>query len=170
MAPFMTREMADGMDHFWRMRSWLDLQALPPERRARVLPYIRAWVDSAAHLTAAEVFHGHSQMAAMREAAVAACAPFDFVLSPVAPCVAFAAAAASPLDDPQRPFEHIAFTLPYNMSEQPAASINAGYTAAGLPVGLQIVGRRHDDLGVLQLARLWEQLRDPQRPWPMPPT
>jgi aspartyl-tRNA(Asn)/glutamyl-tRNA(Gln) amidotransferase subunit A len=35
--------MADGMDNFWRMRSWLDLQALPPARRQMVLPYIRDW-------------------------------------------------------------------------------------------------------------------------------
>ena len=39
------------------------------------------------------------------------------------------------------------------MSEQPAASINCGWTRAGLPIGLQIAGKRHDDLGVLQVAR-----------------
>ena len=50
------------------------------------------------------------------------------------------------------------------MSEQPAASINCGYTASGLPIGLQIVGQRHDDLGVLQVARAWEQMRPAQRP------
>jgi Asp-tRNA(Asn)/Glu-tRNA(Gln) amidotransferase A subunit family amidase len=107
MAPFMTREMADGMDRFWRMRSWLDISAMAPERQARVLPYIRDWVASGATLTAAEVFHGYSQMAAMRDAAVAATQRFDFVLSPVAPCVAFPAEWASPLNDPQQPFEHI---------------------------------------------------------------
>jgi aspartyl-tRNA(Asn)/glutamyl-tRNA(Gln) amidotransferase subunit A len=52
------------------------------------------------------------------------------------------------------------------MSEQPAASINCGYTAAGLPIGLQIVGHRFDDLGVLQMCRAWERLRPAQRPWP----
>ena len=169
MPAFMTREMADGMDRFWRMRSWLDISALPAERRERVLPYIRDWVASGAELTAAQVFHGHSQMAAMRDAAVAATQPFDFVLSPVAPCVAFAAEWASPLNDPQRPFEHIAFTLPWNMSEQPAASVNAGWNDAGLPIGLQIVGRRHDDLGVLRMSRLWERLRGEPRAWPRPP-
>ena len=169
MSAFMTREMADGMDRFWRMRSWLDFSALPTERRDKVLPYIRDWVAAGAELTAAQVFHGHSQMAAMRDAAVAATQPFDFVLSPVAPCVAFAAEWASPLNDPQRPFEHIAFTLPWNMSEQPAASVNADWNDAGLPIGLQIIGRRHDDLGVLRMSRLWERLRGEQRAWPAPP-
>ena len=55
------------------------------------------------------------------------------------------------------------------MSEQPAASINCGYTSDGLPIGLQIAGRRFDDLGVLQVARAFELIRDVQRPWPQPP-
>jgi Asp-tRNA(Asn)/Glu-tRNA(Gln) amidotransferase A subunit family amidase len=138
-------------------------------RQQKVLPYIRQWVASGARLSAAEVFHGYSQMAAMRDAAVAATGRFHFVLSPVAPNVAFPAEWASPLNDPERPFEHIAFTLPYNMSEQPAASINCGFTASGLPIGLQIAGHRHDDLGVLRLSRAWERLRAPQRAWPLPP-
>jgi len=167
--PFMTREMADGMDRFWRMRSWLDISALPPGRRAKVLPYITEWARGGERLTGAEVFHGYSQMGAMRDAAVAACRRFDVLLSPVSPMPAYAAELASPTDDPQQPFEHIAFTLAFNMSEQPAASINCGYTAHGLPIGLQIVGARHDDLGVLQVARLWEQIRPAQHPWPEPP-
>jgi Asp-tRNA(Asn)/Glu-tRNA(Gln) amidotransferase A subunit family amidase len=167
MAPFTTREMADGINLFWRMRSWLDISALPAERQAQVLPYIRDWVAAAAGFSAAQLFHGYSQMAALRDAAVAACRPYDFVLSPVSPVPAFAAEAASPTNDPLRAMEHIAFTLPYNMSEQPAASIDCGHTAAGLPIGLQIIGTRHDDLGVLRLAYAWEGLRPPPRPWPL---
>jgi len=164
---FCTRAMADGMDRFWRMRSYLDMQALPAERQQKVLPYIRDWVATGATLTAAEVFTGYSQMAALREAAVAAVQPFDFVLSPTSPVPSYPAEWASPLNDPAKPFEHIAFTLPYNMSEQPAASIHCGFTAAGLPIGLQIAGHRHDDLGVMQLAHAWEQMRGDAMRWPM---
>jgi len=166
VAPFMTREMIDGMDRFWRCRAWMDIAALPEARRAKVLPFIVEWAQGGADLGGAQVFHGYSQMGAMREAAVAACRPFDALLSPTAPIPAFAAELPCPTNDPARPFEHIAFTLPYNMSEQPAASINCGYTSDGLPIGLQIIGARHDDLGVLQLARAWEQMRPAQRAWP----
>ncbi len=169
LATFMTRQMIDGMDDFWRTRSWLDIAALSDERRARVLPFIVAWARGGASLSGERVFRGYSQMGAMREAAVKATAPFDFVLSPTAPIPAFAAELPCPTDDPARPLEHIGFTLPYNMSEQPAASINCGYTEAGLPIGLQIAGHRHDDLGVMQLARAWEQMRPAQRPWPTVP-
>jgi aspartyl-tRNA(Asn)/glutamyl-tRNA(Gln) amidotransferase subunit A len=54
----------------------------------------------------------------------------------------------------------------FNMSEQPAASVNAGYTSAGLPIGLQIIGQRFDDVGVLRLSRTFEEMRAPQRSWP----
>jgi aspartyl-tRNA(Asn)/glutamyl-tRNA(Gln) amidotransferase subunit A len=166
IAPFCTREMADGMDRFWRMRAWLDLQALPAERRARVLPYIRDWCAPAADYSGAQVFHGYSQMGALRDAAVAAMRGYDALLSPVSPVAAFAAEWASPLNDPARPFEHIAFTLPFNMSEQPAIAVPWGFTRAGLPVGVQIAGHRHDDEAVLRLARLVEAVRPPLPAWP----
>ena len=170
LAPFVTRTMADGIDLFWRMRSHLDIGALPPERRERVLPYIRAWVAPGAHISAAQLFHGFSQIGAMREAAVAATQPFDFVLAPVAPLASYPAEHASPTNDPARAMEHIGFTLPFNMSEQPAISVPCAHAPDGAPIGLQIVGRRHDDLGVLRLARAWERLRpaDALRPWPEP--
>jgi amidase len=44
-----------------------------------------------------------------------------------------------------------------SMTALPAISVPAGFTAEGLPVGLQIVGRHHDDFGVLQMAHAYEQ-------------
>jgi aspartyl-tRNA(Asn)/glutamyl-tRNA(Gln) amidotransferase subunit A len=170
MQPFMTQVMLDGMDHAWRMRSHLDLSALPPQKKVRVLPYIQQWADSAAGTSGAQVFAAMSQFHVTRVATVRACQPFDFVISPTSPMPAFAAEWPSPTNDPLHPLEHIGFTVPYNMSEQPAASINCGYTHSGLPIGLQIAGQRFDDLGVLRVARAFELLRDPQRPWPTPPT
>jgi aspartyl-tRNA(Asn)/glutamyl-tRNA(Gln) amidotransferase subunit A len=170
MLPFMTPAMLDGMDHFWRMRSRMDLAALKPDDKARVLPYIREWADSAAGMDGEAVFRAASQFHSVRVASVKACAAFDYVISPTAPMPAFAAELPSPTNDPLRPLEHIGFTVPFNMSEQPAASINCGYTGDGLPIGLQIAGQRFDDLGVLQVARAFELIRDVQRPWPKPPS
>jgi aspartyl-tRNA(Asn)/glutamyl-tRNA(Gln) amidotransferase subunit A len=169
LAPFMTRAMIQGMDDFWRTRSWMDISALPENRRAKILPYITEWARGGEGLSGERVFRGYSMMGAMRDAAVNACSPFDVVLSPTAPVPAYAAELAGPTNDPATPFEHIAFTLPFNMSEQPAASINCGYTSTGLPIGLQIVGNRFDDLGVLQVSSEWEQMRPAQHSWPAPP-
>jgi amidase/aspartyl-tRNA(Asn)/glutamyl-tRNA(Gln) amidotransferase subunit A len=169
MRPFLTRQMLDGMDHFWRMRSLIDMRQLAPGQLDKVLPFIRQWAESAAAFDGAQVFEAGAQFHATRLATVRACAPFDYVLSPVAPITAFAAELPAPTNDPLQPLEHIAFTVPFNMSEQPAASIHCGHSATGLPIGLQIAGQRFDDLGVLQIAHAFEQLRGPQRPWPQPP-
>ena len=169
MAPFLTRAMLDGMDHAWRMRSYIDLAAMPIEQRSRVLPYIAQWADSAASMTGPHVFAATSQFHATRLAAVKACSAYDYVISPTSPLPAFAAELPSPTNDPLRGLEHIGFTVPYNMSEQPAASINSGYTESGLPIGLQIAGKRFDDLGVLQVSRAYELLRVGQQPWPTLP-
>lgn len=166
LLPFTTRAMIDGLDAFWRMRAWLDISTWPPARQAQVLPYIHHWARAAGALSGEQVFRGHGQMAAIRDATVAATQRFDFVLSPVSPVLSFAAEFASPQNDPTRPFEHVAFTLPFNMSEQPAVALNGGYSASGFPIGVQLAGRRHDDLGVLRIARAFEQLRGAQRPWP----
>ncbi|MEJ8815145.1 amidase [Variovorax ureilyticus] len=169
MRPFMSQAMLDGMDHFWRMRSLVDMKALRPEQRAKVLPYIRAWAESAEGFGGEYVFRAFSQFHATRLAAVAACAKYDYVISPTAPNMPAAAEAPSPTNDPLRPLEHIGFTVPFNMSEQPAASINCGYAKNSLPIGMQIAGKRFDDLGVLKVSRAFELIREPQRPWPQPP-
>jgi len=169
MQPFMSQAMLDGMDHFWRTRSFVDMKALRPDQRDKVLPYIRAWAESAAGFSGEHMFRAASQFHVTRVATVAACARFDYVISPVSPNLPAPAEDASPTNDPLRPLEHIGFTVPLNMSEQPAASVNCGYSAGGLPIGLQIAGQRFDDLGVLQVAHAFEQIRGEQRPWPQPP-
>lgn len=166
--PFFTREMLDGLDCFFASRLLAEYLLLPPDRQAKALPFIVAWCRRAEGLTAVDALRALGQVMQIREKAVSAIQGFDFLLSPTSPITAYAADAPAPGNDPNRPFEHIGFTAPFNMSEQPAASICAGYDAEGLPIGLQIVGHRFDDVGVLRAARAFEALRSPMRPWPQP--
>ena len=170
VAPFLTQEMLDGLDHFWRTRALIDLNALTPDKRAAVLPFIRDWAESANGFSGQHVFRGFSQVQAMQQAANRATQRFDVVLTPTAPMTAFPAEWASPSRDPLNPFPHIGFTVAFNMSGQPALSINSGFSAEGLPIGLQIVGRRFDDVGVLSVARAYEEIRSAELlSWPEPP-
>jgi aspartyl-tRNA(Asn)/glutamyl-tRNA(Gln) amidotransferase subunit A len=166
VGPPLTRDMIDGLDLFWRQRAWTEIGVLPPDKQALILPYILDWARGGMDLTGAQIFHGFSQMGVMRDALLATCQPFDFVISPVSPVPTYAAELASPIHDPARPFEHIAFTVAANMSEQPAISVHAGMTSAGLPVGLQIIGARFDDIGVMRLAQAFETFRPPMPEWP----
>ncbi len=176
MPPFMTPELLAGLDHFWRMRSMLDLDALAPAARDSVLPVIREWAESARGMSGADVFRAYAATHTTRVATNAAMQAFDYVISPVSPNAPAPFDWPSPTNDPLRGLEHIGFTVPFNMGEQPAISVNCGYMdspgtpGAALPIGLQIAGQRFDDLGVLQMARAFEQLRGPQRAWPAVPS
>ncbi|MCK1478757.1 amidase [Bradyrhizobium sp. 197] len=165
----LTREMLDGLDNFWRARMWDDLSKLTPAEQAKVLPYIFKWGKSGAKLSGVDVIRGFNQTMAIRAAASKLFCELDYVISPTAPNVNYPAEWASPTNDPMKPFEHIAYTVPWNMSENPAISINGGFDARGFPIGVQIVGRRFDDIGVLGMAKAFESLRGPQKPWPSPP-
>ncbi len=168
VAPFCTDDMLAGLDSFFQARLLAEYKLLPSNRKAKVLPFIAAWCRRAEKLTAVDALRALGQVFLMREKAVAAMRKFDFLLSPTSPITAYAVDEAAPGNDPAKPFEHIGFTAPFNMSEQPACSICAGYDADGLPIGLQIVGHRFDDVGVLRMAHAYETLRPALRPWPKP--
>ncbi len=102
LGPFLTQEMLDGLDRFWRMRSLIDLAALPAEKRAKVLPFIRIWAEAAKGLDGEAVFGDFHQMREIAKATVAATLPYDFVISPTSPDAAYPAEWAMPSNDPDR--------------------------------------------------------------------
>ena len=89
---------------------------------------------------------------------------WDFLLTPSASVAAFPAEKLMPDHWPQHVWDWVSwaeFSYPFNLSWNPAASVPCGFTAEGLPVGLQIVGTRFDDLGVLQASAAFEAIA----PW-----
>ena len=167
--PILSRKILDGIDLFWRARAWNEIRVLSAERQSQLLPYVFEWLKPGESVPGWQAVDGFNQTLEIRRRAAALFEQVDFVLSPTNAVTSFSAELASPLDDPAKPFEHIGFTLPWNMSEQPAISVNCGFSREGLPIGLQIVGRRFDDLGVLRLAKLFEELHGPITDWPKPP-
>ena len=166
---FLTPEMLDGVCRFFEARSCNDYLQLPAERQKRVLPFIAEWCTwRAEKFTGREVMQAYNTVMAVREAAVAACADYDFLLSPTSPILPYEAELPAPGNDPRNALPHIAFTVPWNLSEQPAASVNWSAGRDGLPIGVQVVGRRFDDAGVLRMSLLIEELRPKQRNWPEP--
>ncbi len=169
MKTFMTVDLLDGMCRFFEARSFNDYMQLPPAKQAKVLPFIAEWTTwRAKNFSGTEVMAAYNAYVSLRDVTVRACQPYDFVLSPTSPILPYEAELPSPNNDPRNALPHIAFTLPYNMSEQPAASLNWTFSKDGLPIGIQIIGKRFDDLGVLRLSRALEQMRPAQKAWPNP--
>ena len=167
--PLMDRSLLDGLNDFWRARLWSELLLLDETRRARVLPYVHAWAEGGARVSGVDAVRGFNQTFEMRRRAARLFGEIDLLLTPTNQVEAFPADWASPLNDPQRPFEHIVFTVPWNMGEQPALSINCGFTAAGMPIGLQLVAPRFADTWLLRIGKTYEGWRGPIHGWPRPP-
>lgn len=169
VAPVLTRAMLDGLDNFWRARFWSDIETMPEEKASQILPYIYEWAKGGSQITGVDAVKGFNQTYEMRKACARLFSQVDAVLSPTNPVVSYPAEWASPTNDPAKPFEHIGFTVPWNMSEQPAASINCGFSKSGIPIGLQIVGPRFADSFVLKLSKAFEDWTGGIARWPEPP-
>ena len=92
---------------------------------------------------------------------------FDVLLTPTMPLAAFDAGMLAPPGSDQNDWARwTPFSFPFNLTQQPAASIPCGFTSAGLPVGLQIVAAKYQDALVLRVARAFEQLCPIQLPKP----
>jgi Asp-tRNA(Asn)/Glu-tRNA(Gln) amidotransferase A subunit family amidase len=111
-----------------------------------------------------ELGRDYDAMERLKSAAVALTAKVDFLLAPTAPMVNFPADAIAP--DPDDPLRAAAFTAAFNQSGQPAAVVCCGFDSRGLPIGLQIVGSRFDDVGVLSVAHAYEARRGFAINWP----
>jgi aspartyl-tRNA(Asn)/glutamyl-tRNA(Gln) amidotransferase subunit A len=159
LSPFMTPEMLTDLDLFWRVRSYNDFCQLTPEGQGRILPFVRRWVQGGAQASGSRVLQCYQRIMDLQRVTVAATQRFDVVLSPVAPGVAFPAEWPMPFGDEDLGMAHIGFTVPYNMSGQPAGTTNCGFTADGKPIGVQVSGRRFDDVGVLRALRWYEAAR-----------
>lgn len=94
---------------------------------------------------------------------------YDLLLTPTVPYDPPPARGPFPDDLAGKPMPiagAASFTIPFNLSWHPAATVRAGFSDAGLPVGLQIVGPRHRDDLVLQASYAFEQARPWARQWP----
>jgi aspartyl-tRNA(Asn)/glutamyl-tRNA(Gln) amidotransferase subunit A len=168
--PFFSQHALDDLDLFWRVRGWVDYLAMAPGRRDLLLPFISEWVHGGRDVAAETLMRCVNRKLEVRKLTQQATEPFDLVLSPVSPVPTYPVDWPMPSNDVQRAMDHIAFTVPYNMSEQPAISINAGFTEAGKAVGLQISGRRFADRDVLAAASWFESHRpdDAVPDWTIP--
>ncbi len=95
---------------------------------------------------------------------------YDLLLTPTVPFDPPPAKGPFPAETegrPQRMAAVASFTIPFNLAWNPAATVRAGLSKAGLPVGLQIVGRQQQEELVLQAARAFERERPWHPHWPL---
>ena len=174
-----------GVDEIFR-RHWFTgaaslLRHFTPAQKALMDPGLIDVADQGARIGMLDLLEAAQQRAALGARMNLFHETYDLLLTPSLPLAAFdAGREVADVMKEKRWTEWTPFTYPFNLTQQPAASIPCGLTSDGLPVGLQIVGPRHADARVLRAARAFETLqptwvsvdahsptksRAPFRPW-----
>lgn len=128
-----------------------------------------ASMDPAKSITVHELLEAQEMRADLNKTLWDLFDKYDLLVTPTMPTEAFGAKGPPPSEINGQPIhilEAVAFTFPFNFSGHPAASVRAGFSNNGLPVGLQIVGPRQREDLVLQAAWAYEQVRPWNDNWP----
>src|SRR4051812_19971244 len=133
------------------------------DRRAELDPGLVAVAELGASCTAVEYLDAMAVRNDLGTLMGAFHRRYDLLLTPTLPIPAFEAGADVPAGYAGTWTSWTPFTYPFNLTQQPAASVPCGLTPDGLPVGLQIVGPRHADGRVLAAAHAFQQATDHHR-------
>lgn len=141
------------------------LRGLDRSRRDELDPGLRRIVEEAEAYSALDYLAAVSRRSALGVQMGRFHATYDLLVTPTVAVPPFGAGRDVPEGWHSDRWESWAgFSLPFNLTQQPAASVPCGTTDDGLPIGLQIVGPRHADDVVLRAARACEQAFAPTRP------
>ena len=144
--------------------SYTSYQNLYPERRDELTHYVQATFDMASQLTAADLSRALAYVDRHKRRFADFFNDYDLLLTPAMAVTAFPIG-QHPTSIAGRAVEpwwgYLPFTFPINMSGQTAASVPCGFSAAGLPVGLHIVGPSGAEAKVLRAMAAFEEAQ----PW-----
>ncbi len=142
------------------------VDAVPENRRDEMDPGFLTIAERGRAYSVADYLAAYTARAALHDAMRQFHQRYDLLITPTMPVAALRAGHEMPVGDGFGDdwLNWSPYTYPFNLTQQPAASIPCGMTAAGLPVGLQIVGPPRGDMLVLRAARVIERAMPPQRP------
>ncbi len=149
----------------WFLGSWTLWNGLNTEQKALVDPDFQAEAQWGAGFSALDIARLNLRRGALGSQMRQFMQRYDLLVTPAVAVPAFDAQPAghSPLT-PQNMLGWTPFSYPFNLTQQPACSIPCGLTAAGLPIGLQIVGPMFGDALVMRAARAFESAMPIPRP------
>lgn len=137
------------------------VEAVPERRRAEMDQGLVRMAERGRRYSLADYLAAHARRSDLLLEMLRFHERYDLLLTPQMPVPALEAGRDMPADGDwgEEWIEWSPFTYPFNLTQQPAASVPCGFTTQGLPIGLQIVGRPHADVLVLRAARAFETER-----------
>jgi len=156
--------MLDLLMTIWRCRSYA-LNGALLQQRELLTDYFRDGLEGGQKVTGDQLWHAYSKLEFYRNYIQEFFKNYDLLLTPTLATPAFKIgehpAVIDGVNVPDKLWGFTPFTYPFNWSGNPAATVPAGFSSDGLPVGLQIVGRRGDEETVLAASKAFEDAR----PW-----
>ncbi|MDA0961308.1 MAG: amidase family protein [Proteobacteria bacterium] len=146
------------IDDSLKLKGWLEYSSANSDLRERTPIQLYDWFKEAHDwkpCKSAEIAKGIERGVAYT---VELLENIDFLLTPAMPVVNFPAEERGV--DPKMPLRHATFTALFNQSGNPAVTICGGFDQRGLPIGMQLVGKRFDDFRLLELASRLEAALD----------
>ncbi|HEX2529026.1 MAG TPA: amidase [Geminicoccus sp.] len=153
-----------AIDRTLQVRGLAEYRSFTPEQQVKVLAQVAYWSLKAERIDGAAYQDLLNTIEASKQELHRAIGGYDLLLTPTLPCVSFPADRVG-LDE-ATPLAHATFTAWFNQTGQPALSLPFGHDRHNHPIGVQLVGRRFDDLGVLQAGAFLEQARGRMPDWP----
>jgi aspartyl-tRNA(Asn)/glutamyl-tRNA(Gln) amidotransferase subunit A len=145
----------------WWSGAGVLLGEYPEAKKAQLDPGLRRMAEEGYAYSKKDYLEANLARGAYGSAMRQFMARYDFLLTPQLATTAFDVGKVTPWEDDGNAWmQWTPFTTPFNLTQQPAASVPCGFTSDGLPVGLQIVGRMFDDAGVLAASYAYE-MADP---------
>ena len=133
------------------------LGKLPDEKKAMLDPALADVVAQSMAITPEDYFEAVRERGVLGSQMRVFMESYDLLLTPTLPIAAFGAGLLSPADEGKSKWVYwTPFSYPFNLTQQPAASVPCGFTKAGLPIGLHIVGKMFDDRTVLRASQAYE--------------
>ena len=150
--PLFTEDPEPDFDRVLHMRTYVLFSTMTRAQQDSMLPVLAEWCRRENTEPKQLLMHSLVNIGPIRRVTLAPFVAHEFVLAPVMTVPPY------PADAPWTPggTAHNPFCFPFNVSEQPAATIHGGFSREGWPLGLQIVGRRFDDRGVLRAAHAYD--------------
>lgn len=160
----------ETLETLWHVGAWSVLRAIPEARWGEIDPGFVAVAEKGRTLLGADFVAAANARGALYLATERFHERYDLLLTPTLATAAFEAGNNTPPDGRfgANWIDWAPYSYPFNLTGQPAATVPCGFTRAGLPVGLQIVGAVQRDGQVLrasrafECARPWETLKAPR--------
>lgn len=164
IGPLVDADPTVAFETLFGPRAYHEVAHLSADERLQIHPSLHGLIASGAKVSAEQLASAADEIERAKASVIERTLPFDLIIAPTTPIVGFPA--DQPAPDERRLLDITTYTAMFNQTGQPAAGICGGFSEDGLPIGVQLIGRRHEDARVLQAAAFCESALGLTIAWP----